>query len=228
MQSGAVSRLVAILKNPRIASHAFAACVLMNLTLEGRNKEPLGSNPEAMSALVDHFCDPAGGYKGRKHAGMAICHLTSNFSDNLVRLAETAGAVQKLLKLAMDRSSDEVKELGGFAMVLISKLAWIRKAREALVDEGVVGGLVGMMREGTGDGEFCLDVLYQIQTCELTGAVFKALASWEGAEEVLSQDKEGWGDVGREIARRLLDFIRQDDHEPVELAQLQSDVESDQ
>ncbi|XP_020256840.1 U-box domain-containing protein 40-like isoform X1 [Asparagus officinalis] len=213
VESGVISRLVSILKNSDTETRDIAALVIHNLALEERNKEVIGSGINVISALVSYFCKCKGDYIGRRYAGMTLCNLTINFGENLMRLAMTSGAVHELLKLMVDTSSMEAMRLGGFAMVLMSKLAWIKEARNVLVRVGAVENIMKMMKEGTGDGECCLAVMYQIQTCEDNRELFKLSAICAEAGKVLSQDREEWGETGREMAKRMLEFIRIDNHQ---------------
>ncbi|XP_020256842.1 uncharacterized protein LOC109833537 [Asparagus officinalis] len=191
-----LKQLVNILEQSPVAeARNLAANVLEALSREDVNKAVMGRE---LLRLLDYFSSVNDQCSDiRKN----IWNLCVDCPANILMILKSVDTPLKLLHLSANRLN-----IAFPSMMVLMELAELEEGKRALMGAGAVVTLINMTREGTGDEEHCLSLMYQIQTCKGNNELFKTLAVSAEAEEVLLQNKE-WGEMGREKARRMLEFI---------------------
>ncbi|RLM54846.1 U-box domain-containing protein 39 [Panicum miliaceum] len=216
VRSGAVSPLVDVLRGGHPEARDHAAGAMYSLAVEDENRAAIGVLG-AIPPLLELFAGAAGaaGYRARREAGMALYHVSLSVM-NRSKIARAPGAVRTLLAAAeaRDRSNEaDAAALRRLAVMILANLAGCPDGRAALMDCGAVAAVVRLMLNGSAapgsaEEEYCISTLYGMSRGSMR---FRGLARAAGVEAALQPVAEGDGGVGRDMARRTLRAMREED-----------------
>ncbi|OAY79227.1 U-box domain-containing protein 40, partial [Ananas comosus] len=144
VRAGAVPALVSVLRSENAAARDHAAAAIHSLALQAENRAAigvLGAIPPLLRVFAGGDSDAL---PARRDAGAALYYL-SLVGMNASKIAATSGAVRSLVAATAAGAEAALRRQ---ALKVVASLAGTAEGRGALMDEGAVGAVVGMMREG--------------------------------------------------------------------------------